>query len=275
MLPGFPANLSPRVWHRALESRDARNLRVALWKEELKQVKAADDLVQAVMESRVVASSQWHRYGLWRRLIGKFAGGRGNPGVEAGAFGLVVDAFALCWESKGNRISERLMGLPIRELASHACRHWRDLSVASGCLSEAWKRNPHARAELALHASRRWHPWLARRKALGSPADSDGWEWVVVELCSGLDLINEGRAMKHCVGGYHSRCLKGGSAVFSLRRRGRGEDGSPWEQRVATVEVIRCGRRIAQVRGRRNDTNHSQETGWALSEWARVNQLAW
>lgn len=52
------------------------------------------------------------------------------------------------------------------------------------------------------------------------------------------DLVNEGRAMRHCVASYHSLCERDICAIFSLRING---------ERTGTIEVR--GKNVVQARG--------------------------
>ena len=72
-------------------------------------------------------------------------------------------------------------------------------------------------------------------------------EWRVAELLSADALREEGRSLRHCVGGYAGRCVSGVSSVWSLTV-GRADDPESAE-RCATVEVCGHTRTIRQVRG--------------------------
>ena len=59
------------------------------------------------------------------------------------------------------------------------------------------------------------------------------------------EIVDEGKALKHCVGGYADRHLSGATTILFLRRRGR--PGVP----LATIEM--AGNSIMQVHGYRNE----------------------
>lgn len=95
----------------------------------------------------------------------------------------------------------------------------------------------------ALHdAVGLWHRRVASLSALrhermvespGWPALSAPWRspcgrYDIVVLSSAMDLVEEGRILDHCVGGYYDICRRGDTQILSLR-----EDG----KRVATVEL--------------------------------------
>lgn len=52
-------------------------------------------------------------------------------------------------------------------------------------------------------------------------------------LCSDIALVEEGRAMRHCIGSYSNRCRRSSLRAFSVRHRKTGN-------RVATLTVIFC-----------------------------------
>jgi hypothetical protein len=73
--------------------------------------------------------------------------------------------------------------------------------------------------------------------------------FVVTELLSSAELLADGRAMRHCVYSYATRCARGHCAIFSLRMDGGTGKGL---ERRATVEVTPQIKAVVQVRGRFN-----------------------
>lgn len=72
--------------------------------------------------------------------------------------------------------------------------------------------------------------------------------FVVEPLRTGLELVNEGLAMRHCVGTYADKARSGHVVIVAVRRcLSSGE-----EKRAVTVEVQPGRAAIAQVRGRTN-----------------------
>lgn len=117
-----------------------------------------------------------------------------------------------------------------------------------------------------------------------SPTGVAGWvsyapgrsvvAWHIVELLAAVELFKEGRTMRHCVGSYVGRCVRGTSRIWSVREQHG--DGQP-ESR-ATIEVSPRHRCIIQIRGRRNarppDTVLSMIYAWAKSEGLTVTSCA-
>lgn len=65
------------------------------------------------------------------------------------------------------------------------------------------------------------------------------------------EIVDEGKALKHCVGGYADRHLSGATTILFLRRRDK--PGVP----LATIEMN--GNRIMQVHGYRNEMEKCDE----------------
>jgi hypothetical protein len=86
--------------------------------------------------------------------------------------------------------------------------------------------------------------------------------WSIRELCSADKLLAEGRAMRHCVATYVSKCAARGSSIWSMRVE------TPHERRrILTIEVDMRRRRIVQARRRYNELPTDAERA-ALGRWA-------
>lgn len=119
-----------------------------------------------------------------------------------------------------------------------------------------------------------------------SPTGVEGWTWFeasgpnavawhIVELLGAAALQEEGRAMRHCVGTYVGRCVRGTSRIWSLRvQRGNEAPAS----RV-TIEVSPRQRWIVQVRGRLNrrppDAQLQIIRAWAAERGLTVAASSW
>lgn len=102
--------------------------------------------------------------------------------------------------------------------------------------------------------------------ALCAPWRSDCGRFEIVVLASAADLVDEGRQLDHCVGGYYDICRRGDTQILSLREDGR---------RVATVE-IKLGSdieaptlQVGQFQSRRN-TPPAQHLHDPLREFLRA-----
>lgn len=73
-----------------------------------------------------------------------------------------------------------------------------------------------------------WHEEVQKREAKsgsGWKAALGAWSdpktgWSAQELLTPTALSDEGKAMRHCVGGYSSQCSDGSSRIFSLKKNG-------------------------------------------------------
>jgi hypothetical protein len=70
----------------------------------------------------------------------------------------------------------------------------------------------------------------------------------ITELISSEELVEEGKAMEHCVASYWMMCALGQSSIWSLTF----EDASGQVTRLLTLQVRNDQREIVQARGRAN-----------------------
>jgi hypothetical protein len=82
-------------------------------------------------------------------------------------------------------------------------------------------------------------------------------KYKMVELCNGAQLLEEGRAMNHCVFSYVGSCKSGVCRIFSLR-------DFTTKSTALTIEVR--GNIITQVRGKGNRSMTSEEKT-VVSDW--------
>ncbi|NOT42545.1 MAG: hypothetical protein HOP13_18880 [Alphaproteobacteria bacterium] len=110
-------------------------------------------------------------------------------------------------------------------------------------------------------------PGLTLQK--GSRDDPDRLQlWTFRELLSGQDLIDNGRALKHCVASYAHSCARGACSIWSLEMRmGNERRGDP----VLTVEVD-ANRVVVQARGRANRRPDEGEQAM-LETWMKKGAL--
>jgi hypothetical protein len=91
-----------------------------------------------------------------------------------------------------------------------------------------------------------------------------GWDWnleqgpfTIRELTSVPELVEEGRAMTHCVASYARKCLDGQCAIFTLRDRA--------DKRVATLELHPTTLRVVQCLSLRNSKPSAAVLAFARS----------
>lgn len=100
-----------------------------------------------------------------------------------------------------------------------------------------------------------------------SPKDrSKREEFMVTQLRTAADLIEETRAMHHCVASYAAKCIAGHVSIWSLRHR-LGRD----TQRLLTIELD-SQRRAVQIRGFANRLALAEEMH-VLERWAKARGI--
>lgn len=92
--------------------------------------------------------------------------------------------------------------------------------------------------------------------------------YLVRELVTGMDLVEEGAELHHCVGGYAEKVKKGYSRVLSMRR---GDSTAEW----VTMELVKTGFgwNVAQNRGLQNRAASDEESAVAQT-YANYTNLA-
>lgn len=89
----------------------------------------------------------------------------------------------------------------------------------------------------------------------------------IVQLTSIQELYEEGRKMKHCVGGYAQKCQQQGISIWSLR-----EEKFDQSQRLVTLEISK-DHRIVQARRKFNGA--PKKFHWELiKKWAEKERLS-
>ena len=101
----------------------------------------------------------------------------------------------------------------------------------------------------------------------GSEAARNMKFWSIRELLSSDELIDEGRALGHCVSTYARSCHTGRSSIWSLEIED--ENG---RRKILTIEVAPQAKLIRQVRGKRNRSATPKEKD-LLGRWAEQEGL--
>jgi len=91
--------------------------------------------------------------------------------------------------------------------------------------------------------------------------------WHIRELLSTEELIDEGRALKHCVYTYADSCVSGKTSIWSLEIE---DEGS--RKKVLTIELLLGEKLIRQVRGKGNRSPTQKEKN-LLMRWVRKENL--
>jgi hypothetical protein len=118
--------------------------------------------------------------------------------------------------------------------------------------------------ETLLRQVNAWHAQLGREQRVGpmqwksSGIDGlsliEGHEqsrnmrrWTITELLNRDALVDEGRAMRHCIATYARSCASGHSAVWSMQC-----ESAEGRERVLTIEVRPSSRMVMEARGKFN-----------------------
>ena len=101
--------------------------------------------------------------------------------------------------------------------------------------------------------------------------EKQGKQYIIKQLKTNKELMEEGAALKHCVGLYTSHCLQNGSFIFSLRELRVNEQEETDEIRCVTIELNR--NRIIQTKGQYNRSCNPIELA-IISEWMREYKIA-
>ncbi len=266
-LPGMPPTITSRALHLAQNAPANLGIRAALRWGQLKALNGSDELVAAVMASRMV--NDLSNDTIWSRLFEKVAAA---TNFDSSDFGIIADTLLESNSVDDIQRAGWLVDLPLADLSRHCQRHWRSHFLAAAKNFSDWKgtdiRCPNLRSELIHRTATRWRPLAGRVPYV---VRKDGGEWRIEELTNQWQLSAEGRMMHHCVGSYGRSCRSERNAIFSLRPDRTADNGVP-PKSVLTIQVRRETRKIVQVRGKWN-ASPAPELVPVLRQWATALDL--
>ena len=269
---GFPASVSGRAVHLAMQAPETLTIRQALRWGQLVSLNAHEALITAVLDHDFIREPGHDD--LWSRLLAKLAAARE---FDAREFGVIADVIVeLLHHDHVNR-ARLLVDLPLGELRRHAYGRWRSLLDAA--LKEGVRfrdndlRRAGLRAELRHLSEATWAPMpnVYPCEIVCSEGTEEPSVWAFRERLCHAQLMAEGRELRHCVSGYWNRCQKGRSAIFSLRQLHPAFAPVRHVARL-TIEVDRATRRIVQARGKWNRWPEEFEYRLLL-RWANAQSL--
>lgn len=183
----------------------------------------------------------------WLRVVDFFAAA---PMADPHQFGPVCDWI---YQKRAVGIGEEpaqpgfsLKGRSMASVLAHTAKWHRQLA-----------KDAHRRPDPEPEPSTTWEPLPVANFAAGGK-----YQVRITQLLSYWDLLDEGRALRHCVSSYFDTCRRGRSGIFSLTF-----DGS----RVLTLEV-QANRTVVQARGLLNRRLNGEELNWVM-RWATDNRL--
>ena len=256
---GLPIRLTRRMEHIFLRSRDHFSIEYALRRAELLGLGADETLTHEVLAVRPALDLDhgdfWRT--AWRFLIAN------TSAIETAQVGPIVEFLQAI---RHERVAiETLDGIVFREPPQphFSLRGRTARSVVR--LMEAWHRQLGLVTGGLTWAPSRQRPLVLEAKQDEAMAPPIVWE--MTELTNSEQLRAEGVALRHCVASYSYHCWRGGSRIWSLRRRGASS-----VRPIATVEVNPARKTIVQARGYRN-RRPSARALQLLQVWAAREQL--
>jgi hypothetical protein len=250
--------LSRKEVHRFLNPPGQLSFDEAFWQAVARSY--TDDVGVALRIARSrIASKPRAELGFWREVVQFFCtNGAGREAIDD-----------LCDFLAWKRGRDRRFSVKGRTLGSlgRMMRDWhRDLGAIARI--EAARRRAEA-------AARPWVQATEGGRWPGSPLADWSWqpaskeakgrreEYAVRQLVTAEALVEETRAMHHCVSTYAHKCIAGHASIWSMVRRVAGR-----EQRLLTIEMDR-NHRAVQVRGLANRLATDDEAE-VLARWAKA-----
>jgi PcfJ-like protein len=257
----LPIVMTRKIEHIFLTSHDHLPIEHAMRRAELLALGASDDLVRAVLATRLATDL---RNGEFWRAVWMFLIGNARA-IDLAQIGPMLDFIQAI---RHERVAvETWDGIVMREPPQPAfsikgrtvhsmlrlMRDWhRCLGVANGGLT--WAPSP-------------LRPMLIEEPSQDPSAPPIVWQ--LMELTNSAQLRTEGTTLHHCVASYAQRCWRGASRIWSLRVQ-RGDR----VRHVLTIEVDLKKRAVIQARGWGNRTASGKPLrllqGWSVRERLRL-----
>lgn len=269
---GFPASISGRAVHFAIQAPARLTIFQALRWGQLVSLHASEALIDEVLEHGFISDLGHDE--LWSRLLAKVAAARD---FDAREFGVIADVIVELLQHDHVNRARLLVDLPLSELRRHAFNRWRslfDAAVKEGVrFRDADLCRAGLRAELRHLSEATWAPMpdVSAYEVVCAEGFDRPSVWTFREKLCHAQLIVEGNELRHCVAGYWRRCRSGRSAIFSLRQIHPAVVPVRYVARL-TIEVERATRRIVQVRGKWNRRPEEFEYR-LLTRWANAQDL--
>jgi hypothetical protein len=197
-------------------------------------------------------------------LIARTTGYRFDSGVLGDICDFILEKIKEYRESKGRMVLFSLSGRTIASLTT---------------LVNEWHVELQRRRE-AERALRR----LRTANNLDKPVNTERWKglgmgtfqyiqgttaWVVSELRTVRELLEEGRRMKNCVASYSYACAIGECTIFNLSCR---YESSGLTDSIATLEVKIADKTLVQAKGKCNSRVTANMMN-IITRWAQANRI--
>jgi hypothetical protein len=255
----LPLVMTRKMEHIFLSSADHLAIESALRRAELLALGGSDELVRAVLATRVATDL---RNGAFWRTVWRFLIDHART-IDVTDIGPMIDFVQAI---RHERVPvETPSGIVMRDPPQPSFSMKGRTVQSMLRLMQQW----HRRLGVA-NGGLTWAPSSLRPMRLEEPSQEPSAppvEWQLIELTSGAQLRTEGSALHHCVASYADRCWRGASRIWSLRVR-RGE----YLRHVLTIEVDMQRRAVVQARGWGNGPASGKPLR-LLEEWAWRERL--
>lgn len=257
----LPIVMTRKMEHIFLTSHDHLALEHAMRRAELLALEASDEVVQAVLATRLATDLRngelWRT--VWTFLIAN------ARAIDPAQIGPMIDFIQAI---RHERVAvETQDGIVMRDppLPSFSMKGRTVQSMLR--LMQDWHRSLGV-----ANGGLTWAPSPLRPMLMEEPGQEPSAPpivWQLMELTSGAQLRTEGTALHHCVASYADRCWRGASRIWSLRAR-RGDK----VRHVLTLEVDMKRRAVVQARGWGNRAASGKPLrllqDWAIRERLRL-----
>ena len=245
-----PIKLTKKVAHYFLQAPDDYSIEEAIKFGEIKSLKGDRRLVEAILSTPLARGFRNNEF--WNSVYKFFIE---NPFIDRAQVGPIIDYINnqkyLSWEEVvAPGVAE--IRLPPQPNFSMTGRDPNTLLLRV----DAWHRqiSKIIPSKNLFFKKSGINPFVKGKKE----------KWVITELLSGTELMQEGREMHHCVASYARSCALGKCSIWSMSFN----DGYI-NKKCITIEVLKDGR-IVQCRGRYNRLPSATELNviidWALKE---------
>jgi hypothetical protein len=232
----LPMRMTRTMEHIFLKSRGHFGIEHAMHRAELLGLGAPDDLVHAVLATRLATDLSngdfWRT--VWSFLVAN------AKAIDPAQVGPIIDFIQAVRHERV--MVETADGMVWRNPPQPSFSMKGRTAQSVLRLMDEWHRG------LGLaHGGLTWSPSSSRPMVIEEPRQDPTAHpatWYLTELTNGAQLRTEGTALRHCVASYADRCWRGVSRIWSLRQR-RGEK----TRHVLTIEVDVKKRAVVQARG--------------------------
>ncbi|MFK8029837.1 MAG: PcfJ domain-containing protein [Gammaproteobacteria bacterium] len=253
-----PIPLTKKTAHHFMHAPRGYSIEQAVRFGQIRALGGSRKLCAAVIETRLGADFSNDLF--WQSVLRFFIA---NPTLDLTQVGPVID---FLYHQKFEQQELQLDGGAVRRVPPpqpNLSMQKRTLTSLQTQVDEWHERLGKVKVDAAM----RWSASTIRPAAYVRGKDDKQIIWRINELLSQKELLQEGRALKHCVVRYSSGCLAGRTSIWSLTR----EDACGNVRRSQTIEVSRH-KKIVQCRGLGNRYPTEQER-YFVRLWAKSEAL--